>query len=185
MEHELVRFLNPGRHLAGNDQVYCGKPPGVAAILAEQRDAFELEPASLLERAEDVLRPAAGGDRDDDVASLAKAPHLPCEQVLEAVVVADGGQQAAVGGQVDRRKGGAVAHEAADILGGEVGRVARAAAVAACYQLAAVFQAIPDQPGGAQDVLLQRAQRFDGPGGLVDGCRDLTHETPIYGGPCG
>ena len=67
--------------------------------------------------------------------------HLLREDHVEAVVVADRGQDRGVGGQCDRRQPGALAFEAADELGGEMLGIASRAAVAAGQHLAAAGDA--------------------------------------------
>ena len=72
------------------------------------------------------------------------------EDVLEAVVVADGGEDGAVGGEGDGAEGGAVDGEADDELGDDVLGICGRAAVAADEQLAAVAHGVSRRGGGVQ-----------------------------------
>ena len=92
-----------------------------------------------LEGLDAVLAVAAGGDGEQDVAFEAEGFDLALEDVVVAVVVADGGEDAGVGGEGDGAKGGAVDGEAGDELGDEVLRVGGGASVAADHELAACF----------------------------------------------
>ena len=89
-----------------------------------------------LDRTQDVRRAPRGGDRDQHVAGDAKTQNLPLEDPLVAVIIADRGQNRAVGGQRDRRGRGAVIVEPGEKLAGEVLRVCRAAAIAGEQYLA-------------------------------------------------
>ena len=86
---------------------------------------------------QDVGRAAGGGQREQHVARGAQRLDLAGEDAVVAIVVADRGQDRAVGGQRDRRQAGPVVVEAGDQLAGPVLRIRGAAAIAAEQQLVA------------------------------------------------
>jgi hypothetical protein len=67
-----------------------------------------------VEGLDDVLGVAGGGDAEEDVAGLAEGFDLTLEEVVEAEVVAGGGEDGGVGGEGDGAEGGAVGGEADD-----------------------------------------------------------------------
>ena len=62
---------------------------------------MEAECLCELEGLDAVAAVAAGGDGEEDVAGLAEGFDLALEDVVEGVVVADGGENAGVGGEGD------------------------------------------------------------------------------------
>ena len=70
-----------------------------------------------------IARFAAGADDDEDVTAATVAAHLTAEDLLEAVVITDRGQDRAVAGQRHDRIGRALPPEAANQLGGEMLRL--------------------------------------------------------------
>src|SRR5690606_33513579 len=97
---------------------------------------------------DDVGRVAAGGYGHQHVARLAQRVHLALEDGIEAVVVADRGEDGGVG--VQRRAGEwqAVALEAADQFGNEMLRIGGAATVAAGQNLVVVGEGAKQQLHG-------------------------------------
>ncbi len=75
--------------------------------------------------------------REEDVAGLADGFDLAGEEMVEAVVVAGGGEDGGVGGEGDGAEGGAVNGEADDELGDEVLGVGCGATVAGDEELVA------------------------------------------------
>jgi hypothetical protein len=80
---------------------------------------------------------AAAGQADQQVAGPAVGPYLPGEDLLDAVVVADGGERGHVAGQRERGERAPFVLVTADEFRGEVLRLLGAAAVAAGQQAAA------------------------------------------------
>jgi len=91
-----------------------------------------------------------------------EAGELAGEGLVEAVVVADAGDEGTVGGQRDRGEGAPVFCVAAGKFGGEVGGLGGAAAVAADQQFVAAAEGAEDEVGGGVD---RRADRREAPGG--------------------
>ncbi len=91
-----------------------------------------------LSRLKDVGRGAAGGKGPEDVVFFDKGFDLTAEDLFEAVVVADGGEDGGIGGKSDGGQAFAMAAEASDQLGGNVLGIGRGAAVAAQVDAAAV-----------------------------------------------
>ena len=150
-------FLYPGRNLAWHHKVNGCQTLGIPAILAQQRDTAKLEPVGLLKSTDDILGPAAGRSDDHHIAGPPEGAHLPREHFVERVIIANRRQEAAVGGQIDRRKGLTVFQEAADIFCGEIGYVGGAASIAARHQLAAMAQTAFHKSGSPHDAVLKRA----------------------------
>ncbi len=106
--------------VAGTMTLMSARGAILAAVVAGEGDGGEGEGAGALEGAEAVGGVAGGGDGEQDVAGLAEGFDLAGEDVVEAVVVADGGEDGAVGGEGDGAEGGAVDGEADDELGDDV-----------------------------------------------------------------
>ena len=100
--------------------------------------------ARLLQADDQVVRAAAGRDRDRDVVSAPERDQLPRERLVEADVVADRGH----GGHVVRQGDGRPA--ASQRVAGEVLGVRRGAAVAEGDQVAAVLDPLADVLGAAR-----------------------------------
>ena len=90
---------------------------------------------------------------------MAKAAHLLGKNVIETVVVADGGQDRTVGGQRNGRQLLAFSLKAANQLGGKMLGVAGGAAIAAGKNFAAVDQAGRHRFNGGGN---RRRHHFDG-----------------------
>jgi hypothetical protein len=73
---------------------------------------------------------------------MSKPAHLPGEDVLEPVVVADCGQNRCVGGQSDRRQGIAIELEPGHEFGSDVLRIGGAAAISGEQELMAGPQSL-------------------------------------------
>ena len=118
---------------------------------AGEADGDEAEFARRLQRRENVGRASRGRHADEHVALAAEPAHLALEHLLEAVVVADGGERGGVGGKRKGRERRAVEAEAADQLGGDVLRVGGAAAIAGEHDLAAGAQRAGNPVGDRND----------------------------------
>ena len=115
-----------------------------------ERRGDEPHRLGLAQRGEDVRALAGGGDRDGDVAGPSERLDLARENLLEAEIVAGGGERGGVGGQRDRGDGGAVGLVADGQFGREMLGVGGAAAIAEEHQLAAAADRVdagPDQAG--------------------------------------
>src|SRR5207249_7413924 len=77
-----------------------------------------------------VFARAAGAVEDEEITGATERLHLAGEDLLEAEVVAGGGDQGGVGGERHRPQGPALGPEADHVLGGDMLGVGRAAAVA-------------------------------------------------------
>jgi hypothetical protein len=88
-----------------------------------------------------VGRVATRGNGQQHVAGLTQGAHLTRENFVEAVIVADGGEDGAVGRQRDGTELGAFTLETPDELGGKMLSVGGRTAIAACQHLAAVGHA--------------------------------------------
>ena len=92
METKLVDFLNPGnRPRRGRDQYVDAllQPPSLSTGQTD-RAASHLTP--LLGSTDDIRRVSARADSDENITRSAESLHLPREDLLEAVVVADRSQ---------------------------------------------------------------------------------------------
>src|SRR5207245_288750 len=121
------------------------------AVATGQPDGAHAALAAGLDGAQDVRRPAAGGDGERHVAGDAERVHLPREDVLVPVVVGDGGERRRVGGERQRRERAPFAREASDELGGDVLRVGGAAAVPEEQDLPLGGEGVAHQLDGARE----------------------------------
>ena len=127
------------------------------------------------------MRGAARRDPDCDIASPTECLDLAREDLVEAGVVADGGEDGCVGRQRHRRECRAVPLEATHELGGDVLRVRGAAAVSEQEDLAARAETPADLDGrplqGLAAFLRQTAaQIFRRAEGRREPAGDLRHE---------
>src|SRR6185312_9444460 len=129
-----------------------------ASSVAGEADGGEAHLAGLVEGAEDVGRVAGGGDAEEDVAGLAEGFDLALEDVVEAVVVAAGGEDGGVRGEGNGAEGGAVDGEADGEFGGEMLGVGGGATVAGDEELVAgahgVGGELTDGDDGVGDALV-------------------------------
>jgi hypothetical protein len=114
----------------GDDDVVICEIARFAAAVAGEGDGSYAGLFSLLESLEDVGRVAGSGDAEEDVAGLAEGFELAGEDLVEAEVVAAGGEDGGVGGEGNGAKGGAGVGEADDELGYEMLGVGGGASVA-------------------------------------------------------
>src|SRR5690606_23516736 len=132
---EFVAFLDARSLVRGDLETDLTAASQVTAARAGEADHLHTLGLGRVQRAQDVLGAAGGGDGDEHVALLAQRLDLAGEGVVVAVVVADRGEDRGVGGQRDRRQARAVVVEAADQFAGPVLGVGGAAAVAGEQQL--------------------------------------------------
>lgn len=144
-------FLDVHRRVGGDDDVDVGEGFHGAAVVASVGDGVEAEGAGQGEGLDAVFAVAAGGDGEEDVAGLAEGFDLALEDVVEGVVVADGGEDAGVGGEGDGAEGGAIDGEAGYEFGDEVLGVGGGASVAADEELVAGLHGVGGDAGGFDD----------------------------------
>ena len=137
--------------LPGRDDAVVRELARRAAAAAGEDDARDVHATALLEGLQDVRRFARGGNAEKDVLSRGFTGQLAGEHLVEAVVVADGGEDGGVGGQRFGRQRRAVARQLADELGRQVLRIGRRAAVAGDVQAAAVAVAGDHGVDGARE----------------------------------
>lgn len=129
-----VNFLNPHgaivRH-AEVDVFGLKNLVEIAATFAAQSNDRHAAILSDLNGSDHVGRVAAGGDGNQQVALLTQRRDLAGEDIIVAVVVADGGQNRCVSGQRNAGQGKALALKATDQFGDEVLRIGGRAAVTA------------------------------------------------------
>ena len=133
-----------------------GHAPTVAA---RQRHRGQAQFARGDQGGQDVGRVAAGRNRQQHVAGTTQGADLPGEDLLEGVVVGDGGQRRTVGGQRDGGQSRPFDLEAVDQFGGEMLGVGGGAAVAASQNLVASPQPLGQMFGGLND---KRSQGGEG-----------------------
>ena len=132
-----VALLDVGGGGGGDDDVVVAEVAHLAAVVAGEADGDDVHLAGLMDGVEDVFGVAGGGDAEEDVAGLADSFDLAGEEVVEAVVVAGGGEDGGVGGEGDGAEGGAVDGEADDEFGDEVLGVGGGATVTGYEELVA------------------------------------------------
>ena len=146
-----VGFLDVRRDARGNDDVVVAEGAHLAAIVAGEADGDDVHFPGLIQGLEDVGGVTGGGDAEKDVAGLAEGFELTGEEVVEAVVVACGGEDRRVGGEGDGAEGRAVDGEADDELGDEVLRVGGGATVAGDEELVAGFHGLGGELGDGDE----------------------------------
>ena len=125
-----VRLLNVLGDVRGDDDRVVAEGTHETAVVADEADGGDARHLGLVKGFDDVLRVTGGGDGEEDVAGLADGFDLAGEEMVEAVVVAGGGEDGGVGGEGDGAEGGAVNGEADDELGDKVLGVSGRAAIA-------------------------------------------------------
>jgi hypothetical protein len=146
-----VGLLDVHGDAGGDDDVVVAEGAHLAAAVPGEADGGDADEPGLSEGSEDVFGVAGGGDAEEDVAGLAEGLELAGEELIEAVVVAGGGEDGAVGGEGDGAEGGAVDGEANDELGDEVLRVGCGASVAGNDELVAGLQRFGGKLGGGDE----------------------------------
>lgn len=99
-----MRLLGGGAALTGHDEFDGCKTARWSAAPTEKSEALQVTGLGFAESGEDVGGVAAGREDDDEVAGLGQAGDLPSESLVEAVVVADAGDERTIGGQRERRQ---------------------------------------------------------------------------------
>ena len=175
-------FLGGRSVVAGDDEIDSGESPGLAAAAAEEGYAGQAEALRFGEGGENVGGVAARGEDDQQVAGTGEAGDLARERVFVAVIVADAGEQRAVGGKGDRGERAAILGVATDKFGGEMGGLGGAAAVAADEQFSAAAEGLENEAGRRVDLGLDPRQRVERGVGLREGGGQI-HEGKVASSP--
>ena len=175
MEEQFVAFLDARGGGARHQQIKRGDAIGEAAVAAKETNAFSLfrlASSSARSTLRDLPLVVKAISRSP---LLAEAPDLAREDFIGVVVVADGGHEFAVGGEGDGGIGPAVVAVAAEELGGQMGGVGSAAAIAAHQQFVAGGETPHDQLCGPVQRFLQGAQGASGLDRVVDSALQQCH----------
>lgn len=160
-------FLNASSDCAGDMDFDVGGAFGESAAFSEENDASHADSLRFFNGGEDIARLAARGEPDEDVPRFAESADLTGEDVLEGIVVADGGEESSIGAKGDGRIWAAVALEAAGELSGDVPAVGCASTVTADEQFAAGFETGKNEIGGFGDFWFELAERLKGLQGAI------------------
>jgi hypothetical protein len=87
-----MRLLNVHGDGRGDDDVVVAEGAHVAAVVADEADGGDADDFGLSDGSNEVFGVAGGGDGEEDVAGLTEGFELAGEEMLEAVVVADCGE---------------------------------------------------------------------------------------------
>ena len=155
-------FLDAGCNGSSDMDFDVGGSFSEAAAFSEKNDASHADTLRFFNGGEDIARLSARGEPDEDIPRFAESADLAGEDVLEGVVVADGGEESPVGAEGDGGIGAAVALEAAGELGGDVPAVCRASAVAADEKFSAGSEAGENELGGFGDFWFELAEGLEG-----------------------
>jgi len=182
-----VRLLDVHGDGRGDDDVVVAEGAHVAAVVAGEGDGGDADDLGLSNGSDEIFGVAGGRDGEEDVAGLAEGFELTGEEVVEAVVVACGGEDRRVGGEGDGAEGRAVDGEADDELGDEVLRVGGGATVAGDEELVAGFHGLGGELGDGDESF---GDGFVGEDGLHggDGLSELLLNQVLHefsGGACG
>ncbi len=140
-----------------------------SAAFAGEADGGEFHGAGGFKGFENVRAFAGGGDADSDVALFAERLDLAGEEMIEAVIIADGGEGGCIRGEREGGDGFAVADIAYGQFGGEVLGVGGAAAIAEEQDFSAVLD------GGRAGV-----QHFFEI--ALQGCEGFRGDVDVFGG---
>lgn len=146
-----MRLLRGGPALTGHDELDRREAASRAAASTEKGEALQVARFGFTKGGEDVGGVAAGREHDDEVAGLGEARDLAREGLVEAVVVADARHERAIGGQRERWQRTPIFGVAAGELGGEVGGLGGAPAIAADEEFVAGAQRFENERRGGVD----------------------------------
>ena len=169
-------FLDAGCDCAGDMDFDVSGTFSESAAFSEKHDASHANSLRFFDGGEDITRLSARRKPDEDIPRFAESADLTGEDVLEGVVVADGGEESPVGAQGDGGIGAAVALEAAGELSGDMPAVSSAAAVTADEKFTAGFETGENEIGGFSDFGFELAEGLEGLQGAVEGLREFAHE---------
>src|ERR1035438_621106 len=150
LESEM-RLLDVHGDARGDDDVDVGERLHDSSVIAQVAHRMDAHGGRGFERLDAVFGVAAGRDGQQYVSLDAQGLDLPFEDILVAVVVSYGSQDAAIRGEGGGPEGGTVEHQARNELGDQVLRIRGRASIAADHQLAAGLQGIRGDAGGFHD----------------------------------
>ncbi len=162
MADEQVRLLDARRVVGGGDQAGIHQAPEAPAPAAAKAGGLGPQGARLFQRPQDIGAVAGGADADDQIPRPAQGLDLAGEDLVEAIIIANGRQGGAVRGQGDRGQAGPVALEPPDEFRGQVLAIRRAPPIAEPEDPAPAGQAVDHEGGDALDVRPLFPQPFDG-----------------------
>ncbi len=91
VEEEFVSFLDAGCDCAGDMDFDVGGAFGEASAFSEKHNTPHADSLRFFNSGEDIARLPTRGEPDEDIPRFAESADLAGEDVLEGVVVADGG----------------------------------------------------------------------------------------------
>jgi len=159
MSDEDVNLLNAGRAGGWDNEGDLGDLYQGAAIVSGQGDCLHPHLFGHFECFDDIGRGPAGADADGDIPFFAEGLELFSKDLAKREVIRNAGEDRGVGGQSDRRKGGAIHNIAVDKFCGEMLGVSRASSISEEEEFIARLETMGDQldhieePG---EVLLQK-----------------------------
>ncbi|VTR70631.1 hypothetical protein DESC_810202 [Desulfosarcina cetonica] len=151
MQDENMRFLNTRGYGVFDHDGMVHEGLERTAVPPQQPHRDDARRLGRFHGADHVGRISRGGNADEHVPRPAEPRHLPGEDIVEAIIVAHGGEDRSVGGQRHGRIGAPFPLEPTDDLGGEVLGIAGAAAVATDQQLAAGQKRLSQHPAHPMD----------------------------------
>src|SRR6266567_197862 len=104
MADQVVRFLNPLRIVARNDQRQIAKRRDATTAAAKQTNNFDSLLARFLARAHDIWRRSRSRNGETYIAFRSQCLDLSGENILKSSVVGNASQRAAIGSQRNRRQ---------------------------------------------------------------------------------
>ncbi len=116
----------------------------------------------------DIRWISARGQGDEQIPLLCQPPNLACEDLVRAIVVADGGHVFAVGREGNGGIGATIFHEPTEKFRGEMSGVRGTAAVAADEKFMATGQALGNHGSGTMERGFERCQVAQAGHGIVD-----------------
>ena len=105
-------------------------------------------PAGLFKGGQDIAGLAACCDRDEHITGLSKSRHLTGKDLIELIIIANGGQQTRIDRESHGGVGTSVLLEPAGELSGQMGAIACASSMSTEHQLVPCKESITGQGGG-------------------------------------
>ena len=137
MQDQGVGFLDSSTVGVGDDDFQIGFAPGLAATFPQESDRFYALALRGSERPENVWGIPARRKTDEQIIRVGQTLDLPRENLVEAVVIANAGEQGAIGHEADSGERGPMIPKVTDQFLSEVHGVSGAASIATCQDLAA------------------------------------------------
>jgi hypothetical protein len=101
VEEEFVGFLDAGCDGPGDMDFDVGGAFGESTTFSQKNDASHANSLRFFDGGENIARLSARGKPDENIPRFAEGADLAGEDVLEGVVVADGGEESPVGAEGD------------------------------------------------------------------------------------